>query len=138
MSPSPTPEPIKGDVIIVAVRDNNLGFEWKHPDLGWLDVHTWGGPSVFVGDIIEFRNLDPQTHIVHGFRNEPTGKYDKGELFDTGKLANGKKKRITIDFAPGEYFYDDPGVTYRATSGPLCVFDREDPKKVSDNCEPAN
>lgn len=120
--PTPSEKPVPVNRIIIAVRSNFEGFEYKQPDIGWKPA-TDGGPAVFVGDIIIFKNMDSEG-FAHGWQNEAVDGYGVGELFDSGKLQPGEQYRYVVELEPGQYPYKDSSVPYRAAQGPMQVYER--------------
>ena len=115
----------KGNTIIIAVRSNFEGFEYKQPDSGWKPA-TDGGPAAFVGDTIIFKNMAPagEQPPTHGWQNEAFGPYKAGELFDSGPLKPGESYTWVVDVEPGQYAYRDSSVPYRSAQGPMQVIER--------------
>ena len=114
---------VKTNTIIIAVRDNFTGFEYKLPDKkGWTPA-TDGGPAAFVGDTIIFKNMDSEG-FNHSWVNEAGGGFKEGKLFDSGTLKPGQQFTWEVTDDPGEYRYKDGVVPYRAAVGPLVILER--------------
>ncbi len=122
-SPSATPRAAHRNTIIIAVRDNFIGFEHRVKGEGSWRPATDGGPAVFVGDLVIFENRD--SRLDHSWVNEadPARGLEEGALFDSGPLAPGERYRWLAQVDPGDYRYKDGEVPYRAAVGPLRVLD---------------
>ena len=122
-SASATPPTVHRNTIVIAVRDNFIGFEYRVKGEDRWRPATDGGPAVFVGDLIIFENRDLQG-LEHSWVNEAdeTRGLDEGSLFDSGPLEPGERYRWVARVAPGDYRYRDGVVPYRAAVGPLRVL----------------
>lgn len=115
----------KGNTIIIAVRNNFDGFEYKQSDSNKWSSAFDGGPAVRVGDTIIFKNMDSEGND-HGWVNEADSSrgIEEGALFDSGRLKVGKQYTWVVEIDPGDYRYKDSAVPYRAAAGPLRVIAR--------------
>ena len=128
----PKPDPVetktqeapayKPKTYTVVIRGGDSFFyEYKAPgDKQWRAGDA-GGPRLYEGDILIFKNLDDQ--FPHSFTSYEDGKFTKD--FDSGLIDPGKSWRWKVSADPGLYEYRDQQVNY-ISGGPMQIIDNPD------------
>jgi len=112
----------KPNTYIVAIRGTNNFYEFKAPDGPWRQADT-GGPVLYEGDILIFKNMDSRPSW-HSFTSGVPSEASFGKAFDSGQVEPGKQWKWVVDAAPGDYKYSDANVQYYTGYGPMRVVGR--------------
>lgn len=123
-SPTKTEPAFKPNTYTILIRGQNNFYEWTGPGVKGYRQADQGGPRVFVGDIIIFKNMD-ERNLEHSWSSGyPTDK-DFGKVFDSGLIESGKQYKWSVANKPGCYYYSDENVQY-ISGGPLQIVERGD------------